>query len=170
MDFAIADYVTKWLLRTYKLPWSIWICLLWYHGGQEKPDGTGGSMYSAVFFINSSYVSSIANVQTSPLALISIFYSVFFFSSIAIHFSISSFRRDSICLYSMFFPLPVVISLFPSFSSSLLSIPIQSPANIGLISLGCRADCSRDKLYAIICRKLGRREKHRKSGKWVIHR
>lgn len=117
------------------------------------------SMYSAVFFINPSFPStgrsSITNLQTSPLATpnLSFLFFLYVHGFCLFFFSLTSFRYFTIYLtlsLSSLLSLSAYVSSFfcinqslpLSFSSSLLSVPIQSPAHVDLIPLSYRADCN----------------------------
>lgn len=151
-------------------------------GGEEETDGR--FMYSLVPFINPSLFSvgqtSINNLQKSPLAtghhilcsyspsialiavsqsphVVSLFYQ---FNQLTQYLSSHLLKR--IC--------PSLICILPPiFSSSLLSIPIQSPANVARIPLSCRADCRETSVYYNRQRE-GRKGEHRERGELVGHR
>lgn len=136
------------------------------------------SVYLAVFFINPSFVSmgrsSITSLHTSPLAtpnLSSVLHNLShcFSSFRGVHLfhrfsQLTDCKTVTLSLSTLLSlhaymshplsvsPSPSLPVVPPSLSSSLLSIPIQSPANIYLILLSCEADCSETKLYAITCR------------------
>lgn len=148
---GLSDRRAKRWLRTHKLPWSIWSRLLWYLGGEEETDGAGRfNVFSCV--VHQSVFCLHGLVFHHRLANIS--HPQFGFPfSLSVHglsrrVSITSFRR--VYLFHRFNPLTVSLpyyrylrtlhtslplfvppsSLPPPFSSSLLSIPIQPPANV----------------------------------------
>lgn len=113
------------------------------------------SVYSAVFFINPSFVSmgrsSITDLQTSPLAPPHLHFLLFLSLHDAFIFYLNQLTMcltviiSTISLHDT--SLLLSVSSSPSFLPlsphlSLLSIPIHSPAHVDLIPQSCRTDCS----------------------------